>query len=256
MPETFLILLSGGIMLAAAISDPRAVILRWLRLAGIIALSMAALAVFFRLRRDTTTRLTDIMLALTVLAVLAQLGFVQVAWRATQRVLSAVAAACAIATGVILLHQVLATRAAEHASTPLLTIACSLSAATSGLALMDMLLGHAYLNAAQMTMAPFLRLNRALGFCMLFRALLSIGGTFAMQSRHPVQMFWNLFGLYIGTRWLVGFLVAGIFVWMANDCIKRRSTQSATGILYVADVLIFIGELIGLYLMSETGMPI
>ena len=44
MPETFLILLTGGVMLAAAISDPHQVTLHWLRLCGIIALSLA----FFR----------------------------------------------------------------------------------------------------------------------------------------------------------------------------------------------------------------
>jgi hypothetical protein len=42
---------------------------------------------------------------------------------------------------------------------------------------------------------------------------------------------------------------------MAHDCIKRRATQSATGILYVAGVLIFIGEIIALYLLRQTGLP-
>jgi hypothetical protein len=43
---------------------------------------------------------------------------------------------------------------------------------------------------------------------------------------------------------------------MAHDCIRRRSTQSATGILYVAGVLVIIGEIIGLYLIGQTGMPL
>ena len=68
-------------------------------------------------------------------------------------------------------------------------------------------------------------------------------------------MLGGIYGLYIGTRWLVGLLVPAIFVYMAHDCIKRRATQSATGILYVAGVLIFIGEIIALYLLRQTGLP-
>ena len=51
MPETFLILLAGGVMLAAAVPDPATVTLHWLRLSGIIALCMCGLGVFFYLRR-------------------------------------------------------------------------------------------------------------------------------------------------------------------------------------------------------------
>ena len=50
-------------------------------------------------------------------------------------------------------------------------------------------------------------------------------------------------------------VVPAIFIYMASDCIKRRSTQSATGILYVAGVLVFIGEMIALYLVRVTGLP-
>jgi hypothetical protein len=247
MPEIFLILLSGGIMLAAAISDPRAVILRWLRLAGILALSMAALAGFFVARTDARYLL---LLVPPVTLILAQLAFVQVAWRKTQRVMAAIAFACAVAAGVMLLYY------NGRPGFGLHPIVCTFIAATSGLALMDMLLGHAYLNAAEMTMAPFLRLNRALGAVLLAHALLSIIGTILLQRLHPIELFWSLNLVLIATRWLVGFGVAGAFVLMAHDCIKRRATQSATGILYVAGVLIFIGEIIGLWVMSQTGRPV
>ena len=66
---------------------------------------------------------------------------------------------------------------------------------------------------------------------------------------------WQRDGLFILTRWLVGLLVPAVFVYMAHDCIKRRSTQSATGILYVAGVLIFIGEIVALYLVRSSGLP-
>src|SRR5258705_5133077 len=54
MTESFLVLLAGGVMLAAFISDPREVTVNWLRLAGIIALAMTALAAYFFSRRGPT----------------------------------------------------------------------------------------------------------------------------------------------------------------------------------------------------------
>jgi hypothetical protein len=62
-------------------------------------------------------------------------------------------------------------------------------------------------------------------------------------------------GLFVITRWLVGLVIPAVFIYMAYDCIKRRATQSATGILYVTGILIFIGEIIGLYLLRETRLP-
>src|SRR6476469_6861811 len=103
MPESFLILLAGGIMLAAAVSDPREVTLNWLRLAGILALSMGGLGAFFFVRRDELKPPAQwAAVAVTLAAVLGQLAFVQVASRGVQRVLAAVAFAGAVVAGVVL----------------------------------------------------------------------------------------------------------------------------------------------------------
>jgi uncharacterized membrane protein YgdD (TMEM256/DUF423 family) len=143
---------------------------------------------------------------------------------------------------------------AKPQAVALQTIACAGVAALPGLALMDMLLGHAYLTAARMTVAPFRRLNLALAGALALRIVVGIAAV-VLQSRHPTELFWPRFGLLVGTRWLFGLVVPAVFVYMAHDCIKRRSTQSATGILYVAGVLIFIGELVALHLTRETGLP-
>lgn len=228
-------------MLAGAISDPRAVVPGWLRLGGILALAMAGLAGYFAENR------TGVFV--TAGAVLVQLALVQIAWRRAQRFFCFAAFVCAVATGTLWLQQ------ARPASLVIYAVAC-IFASVAGLALMDMLLGHAYLNAARMTMSPFRRMNLALAAGLLGRALVSVGISLLLQSLDPIEMFWSLHGLYIGTRWLVGLALPGAFVYMAHDCIRRRSTQSATGILYVACVLIFIGEIMGLYLMRQTGLPL
>jgi hypothetical protein len=267
--ETFLILLSGGVMLAAAVSDPRQVTLRWLRLAGMLALTMCGLAgAFYVLAgRDAgamSPLLRRVQVGLfiaTALAVLGQLGFVQVAWRRTQRAFAAMALLLAVLAGCNVLHELMDAQGIAVRFPPkmlsmmLQTIACAGVAAMTGLALMDMLLGHAYLTASQMTMRPFARLNLALAGVLLVRALVATGGVLALQQWRPLEMLWGVHGLLMITRWLVGLAVPIVFVYMAHDCIKRRSTQAATGILYVAGVLIFIGEIVALQLVRSTGLP-
>jgi hypothetical protein len=58
----------------------------------------------------------------------------------------------------------------------------------------------------------------------------------------------------ITARYLVGIVVPGVFTYMIHDCVKRRANQSATGILYVAGVLVIIGEGAALALQSATGL--
>jgi hypothetical protein len=268
MPETFLILLAGGVMLAAAGADPRQVTLHWLRLAGMIALVMAGISLFFYFRGDAgvvgsviVRRVQVGLFIATVVAILAQLAFVQVAWRRTQRVFAAAVFVLAVLAGSHVLHEMMtAIGTAVHVppkpvSIALQTLACAGVAGMTGLALMDMLLGHAYLTASKMTIHPFRRLNLALAGVLLARAVLAIPVVLLLHRRHPVELLWGVHGLLILTRWLVGLAVPAALVYMADDCIRRRSTQSATGILYVAGVLVFIGEMIALYLVRATGLP-
>ena len=254
MPETFLILLAGGIMLAATISDPQQVTLLWLRLCGIIALSLAGLSLFFFLRRDGGDPQRMIILyAITLAAILGQLAFVQSAWRNTQRYFAAAAYVVAVATGVMVIpHSGRSPGGLAEAAT---ATALAGVAAMTGLVLMDMLLGHAYLTASKMTMKPFIRLNGSLAIVAVLRLIIATAGVYFLNAHHPVRMLWPVNGLLMLTRWLVGLAVPFVFLYMAHDCIKRRATQSATGILYVCGILVFIGEMIALPLVRDTGLP-
>jgi hypothetical protein len=280
MTETFLILLAAGVMLAAAVSKAQAygqqdarrehdgVTLQWLRLAGIIALALGALGLFFFLRRETPAessvfyhRLQLGLILAFMIAVLGQLAFVQIAWRGVQRAFALLCVIIGVMSGSGLLHELMLPRGTAVVFQPktlsiaLQTLACFGIGSMTGLALMDMLLGHAYLTASRMTMQPFRRLNNALAVSTVLRVLVAVGGVLAINAVRPVDRLWGIHGLFIATRYFVGFVVPAVFIYMAHDCIKRRSTQSATGILYVAGVLIFIGEIVALYLVRETGLP-
>jgi hypothetical protein len=63
-------------------------------------------------------------------------------------------------------------------------------------------------------------------------------------------------GLWLPVRWLVGVVAPLGFGWMAYASAKIRSTQSATGILYVVVVCGFLGELLSLLLTRQTGLPL
>lgn len=248
MPETFLILLAGGVLLAAAVPNPVDVTLHWLRLAGIIALCLAAVSVFFYLRRDTPRQMpANLAYGFSFAAILLQLAFVQVAWRRTRRFLCVLSYVAALGVGALLLPQ-------QRVSWVSVVALAGVSAMT-GLVIMDMLLGHAYLTASRMTMKPFVRLNLALAAATVLRLICATALVYWLNVRHPVPMLWGIHGLFIMTRLLVGLAIPIVFIYMAHDCIKRRATQSATGILYVCGVLVFIGELIALPLLRDTGLP-
>lgn len=243
MTESFLVLLAGGVMLAAALSKPREVTASWLRLAGIIALAMTALSAFFFSRRSERNGPEWYLYGILTASILLHLCVPKDRGRRSPpgtAFLTAVFCGCILALGK-------PTVAGMFSS-------CGI-AAMSGVALMDMLLGHAYLTASKMSIRPFKSLHELLGGITVVRAFFAIGVAMVMLFIRPVELFWDRFGLFVITRWVVGLVIPAVFIYMAYDCIKRRATQSATGILYVAGVLIFIGEIVALYLVRETRLP-
>ncbi|HWB01054.1 MAG TPA: hypothetical protein VG713_21330 [Pirellulales bacterium] len=132
------------------------------------------------------------------------------------------------------------------------------SAAVSGLVLgvtmAAMLLGHWYLNAPGMQIAPLVRLIALMGVALAVRAALSAcdfalnlhaGATFS-----PVE--WSLMAL----RWLAGLVGAEAMAYLAWRTLKIPNTQSATGILYVAVMFTFLGELAALLLSAKAEFPL
>lgn len=126
-----------------------------------------------------------------------------------------------------------------------------------GSATSAMLLGHRYLTDTGMTIAPLRRLTRVFMIAVAFRA--AWVAAIAAMNRGLLQgggmaATWNL--MMLGVRFGVGVVGTAVFAYMVWDCVKRRSTQSATGILYLTMVFVFIGELTGQYLMRTAGLAV
>lgn len=273
MIAVMLFMLVGGIAFSQAVSDPRAVTLQWLRLGGITSVTLLGLVGAVYVRDATGTAATESIGAAgnpfgvwgaTLASAIAQLVAVQLDKRKAQRLLAGMVFVLAVVSAVFAAPELFvgSETAQQHgdfyvtysriALTPTVFVAASLV----GGYVMTMLLGHAYLTAgSEMTQAPFRRLVIWLGVLLIARAVLSCGFGLAM-------LFWKEQGIselgiwktsILAARLFVGLVVPMIFTWMIYDCVKRRANQSATGILYVASLLVIIGEWAAVSLWESTG---
>lgn len=130
-----------------------------------------------------------------------------------------------------------------------------LGAALLGGATAAMLLGHAYLTHTTMPIDPLMRLTRLLGLAVALRLIWAAGVLLTHRAvienppSDPVWL-WMMLSVRVG----VGLIGLGVLNYMVWDCVKRRSTQSATGILYIAMIFAYFGELAALELMRTYGL--
>lgn len=123
-----------------------------------------------------------------------------------------------------------------------------------GVTMAAMLLGHWYLNSPGMELAPLRRLLQLMAAAVVAQMLVSgIGVIGELRLTGEPTVSWLMFVLL---RWSFGLLsVAGLIV-MAWQTLKIPNTQSATGILYVAVIGVFVGELTALLLSAESVYPL
>jgi hypothetical protein len=123
-----------------------------------------------------------------------------------------------------------------------------------GLSTAAMLLGHWYLNSPGMELAPLRRLLRCAAAAVGLQIVVSASGLVAnlAANANPTFSWWMLVAL----RWSFGLMGVLALLWMAWQTLKIPNTQSATGILYVAIVGVFVGELTGLLLSAESAFPL
>lgn len=122
-----------------------------------------------------------------------------------------------------------------------------LGSVVAGGSVAAMLLGHWYLNAPGMQLAPLRRLLRWLLLCVAMRAATSaISAVAVSQAGMPASDAWLL-----ALRWGAGIVGVIALVVMSGRSLAVPNTQSATGILYVAVIGAFAGELLALLLATR-----
>jgi hypothetical protein len=142
----------------------------------------------------------------------------------------------------------------QPANSWVLALAVGLSSAILlGSMVAAMLLGHTYLIAPTMSIAPLRLLvwwivGGVVARSMLVCASLTLSrGRSAQLSPLALHdLWWWMFA----ARVLIGLIGPAIIAWMVWQTARIRSTQSATGILYAGVILVFFGELLGQLLGS------
>jgi hypothetical protein len=130
------------------------------------------------------------------------------------------------------------------------------SALFLGTALTAMLVGHSYLISPGMTLAPLMRSLLAGALTLGLRVAVIGWGLWRWTELTPTYTLTDEVVLWLPVRWAVGVVAPLVFGGMAFSAARIRSTQSATGILYVVVVCGFLGELLGLLLTRQTGLPL
>jgi hypothetical protein len=122
-----------------------------------------------------------------------------------------------------------------------------------GITLAAMLLGHWYLNAPGMKINPLIRLTGLMGAAVAARVVVSglgLAGHLGISTPDFVE------GLMIALRWISGVAGTTLLIVMARSTLRIPNTQAATGMLYVAVITTFLGELVGQLLSAKTVYPL
>ena len=127
-----------------------------------------------------------------------------------------------------------------------------------GTTMAAMLLGHWYLNTPGMQLAPLRRLVVLMAVAVAARAALGAAGLalawFAGEPSAGVPETGHL--VLLSLRWLAGLLGTLLLIVMTWQTLKIPNTQAATGMLYVAVITTFLGELTAQLLSAESAYPV
>ncbi|MAT69003.1 MAG: hypothetical protein CMJ58_05710 [Planctomycetaceae bacterium] len=120
----------------------------------------------------------------------------------------------------------------------------------------SMLLGHWYLNAPGMKLEPLNDLIKVIAVVVVLQACVSGAALYWLCGAEGHG--WPDTGTLamIAGRWAFGLVGVAALAWMARETLKIPNTQSATGILYVAVIGAFAGEMLSLMLAAQHAYPL
>jgi hypothetical protein len=122
-----------------------------------------------------------------------------------------------------------------------------------GATITAMFLGHWYLNHPGMELAPLRRLVALMAAAVLLRAAAGLIGLGLEATGAEKALAW---WLMVSLRWGAGLALTLLLAWLTWQTLKIPNTQSATGILYAAVILTFIGELTSQLLSADAAYPL
>jgi hypothetical protein len=157
------------------------------------------------------------------------------------------------AVGATACAALLAVRGTLPTSAGPLAIGSELGAAwLTGGAMTTMLLGHWYLTAPTMSIAPLSRLSQYVLAAVVLRAVLAGAGLLTLGEWSLSQSQWT----WLAMRWTAGIVGPAVMCGLVWRILRYRNTQSATGVLFAAVILTIIGETTASLLSRELHWPL
>ena len=136
-----------------------------------------------------------------------------------------------------------------------------MSMALLGISNFSMLLGHYYLVVPKLTEEPLVYCLFIMWICFFLKIISSLAVIFSFGMPYLTEG--SLLGdgymynwLFVSMRYLWGFVAPVILSFFTFKLCKLRSIQSATGVLYIVEFFVIVGELISVYLMAKHGLPL
>jgi hypothetical protein len=235
MIAIFSLRLACGLMACLLVLSPAQVHPRFFRTHFLTVIGLLGVATFF-LAGDASTILIVILAAGLVTSFVGSIVW-HIEGNPGGRIINWVTAALATAALVIAARE-------TRPSAPTWLLADDLTAALFlGFATTAMLMGHSYLLAPAMSLTPLMTLLAGLGVSLLARVLLAGVRLWLWAQSTSQPTLDSEMIVWLSVRWGIGFLGPLVLGWMAWETARIRSTQSATGILYVVVILCFLGEL-------------
>lgn len=121
-----------------------------------------------------------------------------------------------------------------------------------------MTLGHWYLVDTTLSIRPLaagsaLFLGAAAFRCLVALGALLAGGAAALRLTSPADLVYSTTALFFSFRAVTGLAAPLALAFLVRSTTRIRSTQSATGLLYVALILVLFGELTAIFLEIVSG---
>ncbi len=135
------------------------------------------------------------------------------------------------------------------------------AAALLGSVIVAMNLGHWYLVRWRLPVGHLVRFSLVMAAAIALRAAILVAGLWIAGARSPLGLGGFLENVAVDRAvffWpRVGFGILGpaVFAYMVHETARIRSTQSATGILYIAVIFVIIGEFMARYLAVTGAGP-
>jgi len=132
-----------------------------------------------------------------------------------------------------------------------------------GTVLLAMVFGHWYLVIPKLSIDHLMKLTKVMMAAILIR-IVSVVGTLAFIKAEPslplgrvlsVLMLSLDQGLFFWPRLICGIVAPIVLAVMIHSTVQIRHTQAATGLLYVAVIVLLLGEFMSKFLLFSVQLP-